>query len=547
MPSRRADGSNEVMSLPDVVILVHGTFAASPDEDGPAWWQRGSEHWRWLRAHLPAGVELPGESARLFAWDGRNSQISRLHAANRLLALMLELERQGRGYHLIGHSHGGSVIWEALVSAEVTRRHRTVYAELRRALNDPSIRLGDAPIIAERDDEHAPGYVKFKTRYLPRPAEYAAVEGWIGLPGLRSWTTVGTPFMHHLPARRPFVTGWGSRDLSLGAASARRARRAQLVELLLPLTLILPFFCLLAMPFVPRALLSAGAASVLAPLLLAGWLAAFWVSGRRRYAESLLAREHAALRAAGRYCGRWLGLWSPADEAINALSASARHDVGYEWLCTPVEQRERRDVPALPVPFPVPRLALPAPVGAAHLLPDVLLMAPLRFTRPAVALANRWLEPVWRRGVAKALTRTAQGCDLPAAVAAYVSPWPLPLAGARAHPGLPAAAIARLEQAVAGHNAALGPRARELLMLAALEGLPGALRAAGEDPAAAAGLVHTAYFADEDVRELMLRHICRHRSPGGEPVPAAGAPAAWLAAHQRAVHDRLAAAGPDPR
>jgi hypothetical protein len=61
MPSRRADGSNEVMSLPDVVILVHGTFAASPDEDGPAWWQRGSEHWRWHRS--PGGEPVPAAGA----------------------------------------------------------------------------------------------------------------------------------------------------------------------------------------------------------------------------------------------------------------------------------------------------------------------------------------------------------------------------------------------------------------------------------------------------------------------------------------------------
>jgi hypothetical protein len=516
--------------MPDLVILVHGTFATSDDEVGDAWWQRGSDTWEWLRTHLPPDVALLDESIRLFRWDGLNSQVSRLRAGNRLLAFLLELERQGRDYHLIGHSHGGSVIWEALVSAEVTRGEQVVYAELRRALNDPTIRLGDEPIIRERPDEHAQWFVKYKTRHIPQSREYAAVHAGIQLRGLRSWTTVGTPFMHFRPARRPLVTG------RLGS------NRQALTDLLLTVTLTLPVFFLAAVIIAgfananwPQAVYGSSVANELAPVFVVWWLIAFWVTGQRRYATSLLVRERAGLRAAQRFAGRWLGLWSPADEAINTLSASVAHGVEYERLHQSVVRRVQQPAPALPVPFPLPRLRLPAPVGATHLLPDLPLVKPMRLTSPAVALANRWLEPLWRRMVAKALTRAAQGADLPHAVAAYVSPWPLPLAGARANEGLPEASITRLDRIVAGHNATLGPKAREFLMVAALEGLPSEGIEVGS-----AGLIHTAYFGDEGVRDLILRHIRRSRALAGFEAEPDDALSAWLTSHQRTVHGRLA-------
>ncbi|MEV4620571.1 alpha/beta fold hydrolase [Asanoa sp. NPDC049573] len=519
--------------MPDLVILVHGTFATSDDEAGEAWWQRGSQTWEWLAAHLPPDVVLLDDSIRLFTWDGDNSQISRLHAANRLLAFLLELERQGHTYHLVGHSHGGSVIWEALVSAEVTRGEQVVYAELRRALNDPTIRLGDEPLIRERPDEHAPGFVKYKTRHIPRAREYAAVRAEVQLRGLRSWTTVGTPFMRFLPTRRAFVTGWRSRGLCLGEHPGRQG----LTDLLLAASVTLPIFYLAVVVVAsstgarwPQVVAHSSVANALALPILLWWLVAIWVTGNRRHAESLLVRERAGLLAAHRFAGRWLGLWSPADEAINALSASVAHPVAYESLHEPVARRVRQPVPALPVPFPLPRLRLPVAVGATHLLPELPTVNPTRLTWPAVAAANRWLEPLWRRAVARALTRAAQGADLPHAVAAYVSPWPLPLAGARARAGLPDASIIRLDRIVAGHNATVGPKARELLLIAALEGPPSEGFTVGP-----AGLIHTVYFADEGVRELIVRHIRRSR---GHPEPD-DALSAWLTAYQCAVHGSL--------
>ena len=40
-------------------------------------------------------------------------------------SICLELESEGRGYHLVGHSHGGSVIWHALCRARLYRKDLT--------------------------------------------------------------------------------------------------------------------------------------------------------------------------------------------------------------------------------------------------------------------------------------------------------------------------------------------------------------------------------------------------------------------------------------
>ncbi|GAB3850331.1 hypothetical protein GCM10027610_075120 [Dactylosporangium cerinum] len=535
---------------PDVVILVHGTFAGpkddTDDEPGDAWWQRDSDYCRWLRANLPPGAALP-DDVQVFRWTGHNSQVRRLEAANRLLALMIELEAQGRGYHLVGHSHGGSLIWEALISAEVPRTHGVVYAQLRRALNDPSVRLAPEPIIPLRDDEHAPWFVKHKTRYLPRTSEFRAIEAAIQLRGLRSWTTVGSPFLRYLPARRPAVPGWGSQALSLRPATGWRAVRRQLLDLLVTTTITAPFSFLAVLIVAgamfharwPGAVMHSGVANALALPVVLCWAAAYWLLGAQGYANTLLARERAAQRAFRRHAPRWLGLWAPTDEAINVLSASAPTGVDYEWLCAPADRRDRRDFGAPSDPVPLPRLRIRAPRSATHLLPDVVRIAPRRAAVPLVWLANRLLEPWWRRRIAAALHGMAQGSDLPAAVLAFASPWPLPLRGARTVTGLPDEVAARLADRAAGQNAALGPALRELLMAAALDGVPAAMRGLHGSLTEAGAMVHTSYFADPDVRELIRLHIERTCTISRDTT--AGPLAAWLTEHQAAVAARVAA------
>ena len=99
------------------VIFVHGTFASSELDEGLGWWQRGSEFWRTVSTKLCAEVELPLER-RLFRWSGENLERARYEAATVLLNDWLRpLEAEGTSYHLVGHSHGGNVIRQAIVIA----------------------------------------------------------------------------------------------------------------------------------------------------------------------------------------------------------------------------------------------------------------------------------------------------------------------------------------------------------------------------------------------------------------------------------------------
>jgi hypothetical protein len=104
-----------------VLLLVHGTGATAPEDEGDLWWQRGSYFSVDLERLVGRSVSCP--EGQIFRWSGANSERARRQAALDLLAeWLLAFEREGRPYHLVGHSHGGSVIWEALV--EATRQNK---------------------------------------------------------------------------------------------------------------------------------------------------------------------------------------------------------------------------------------------------------------------------------------------------------------------------------------------------------------------------------------------------------------------------------------
>jgi hypothetical protein len=96
------------------IISVHGTFAAGA-EDGEQWWQRGSPFERHLQDCIEG--ETGALSLQRLRWPGLNSETSRQAAAQALLGRCRTLERTGERYVLIGHSHGGSVISNALLLA----------------------------------------------------------------------------------------------------------------------------------------------------------------------------------------------------------------------------------------------------------------------------------------------------------------------------------------------------------------------------------------------------------------------------------------------
>jgi hypothetical protein len=97
------------------IISIHGTYASKPKEEGDQWWQRGS----YFERHLRECVETDGGtlSFQPLMWDGKNEESSRLRAAKELVERCKALEGSGERYFLIGHSHGGSIISNALLLA----------------------------------------------------------------------------------------------------------------------------------------------------------------------------------------------------------------------------------------------------------------------------------------------------------------------------------------------------------------------------------------------------------------------------------------------
>jgi pimeloyl-ACP methyl ester carboxylesterase len=101
------------------IVTIHGTFASGP-EQGEAWWQLGSNFGRTLTELVLPEDGLVEQVP--FVWDGANTEVARRSAGADLLKKLVKLETAGRRYILIGHSHGGSVIANALLDAAQARR-----------------------------------------------------------------------------------------------------------------------------------------------------------------------------------------------------------------------------------------------------------------------------------------------------------------------------------------------------------------------------------------------------------------------------------------
>jgi len=102
---------------PIVVLLIHGTGASSENAEGSAWWQRKSDFYDSFQRELGGSCQVNPDFRpnRIWHWSGSNSEFARRIAGQNLADIIAGYEKEQTPYSLIGHSHGGSVIWHALV------------------------------------------------------------------------------------------------------------------------------------------------------------------------------------------------------------------------------------------------------------------------------------------------------------------------------------------------------------------------------------------------------------------------------------------------
>lgn len=432
------------MTKDEVVILVHGTFAGDPADEGSKWWQKGSDAWVQLEDALPNGVTMD----HVFHWDkGPNSQRSRMEAGHKLLQRLYELEGRDHGYHLVGHSHGGSVIWECLKLAALHGRHREKGGQDSRSHD---------------------------------------------LDNLRSWTTIGTPFLEFVPAGRGGIPmpvppkGKGRRLLKLFMKPARLAIRfIDLILFLMVAAIVVLFPIGIITAFIQD---YTNTADVSPYLFLAMVLAMFAYAGVvlvgasafMKFAEATQAmtrwlNSNLALRTFGE---KWLGIVSKEDEALAALGAS------------------------IDLHLPVIEERLPDKKGMKVFYSDSLFRS-VRWLRNRLnPIYNSFVPSFGNRFISRQIASSIQGNDWPGCVAASATT--NPCADPEFSPVLPK----KVDEEVislANHRAAeVIPEVRSLLYT--FDGgnlqLPADLKA---DPTS--GLVHNSYFSVPGVIELIASHI----------------------------------------
>ncbi len=455
------------------VILVHGTFASSAEDHGTGWWQIGSPAHRDLEKRLPPGVSLASEG-ELFRWSGENGERARSKAAAQLLDHLQQHEASGRPYHLIGHSHGGSVIWSAL-------------------------RLATA-----RNQE---------------------------LKSLRSWSTVGTPFLHH-QSRSPWSVG-NIACMIMALLMLNPAARCLHGLVQMPYKVMTGQ---MEEGFIIRPAEEAGVvvATVRAPVLwgleslgmrftetesgirlgnfdpesgesvahfmfcsVDGWLILFAIA-LLGYFTLLLAsfflssvsevlritwEKRLEQRAFANYRGRWLGIWTPDDEAINGLRATMELSVSFIGTLAVRERVFVSDVFSIPS-RPIYRLFAP--------------------------IYNRFFRPLLDSRIREIVVKTAQGNDRPAAQVIAVSPHPILPPPTTFAPPLPQSLQTRIRLQADKHANDLGPKLRVLLSQPTLST---GFEAFAKD-LSGRELVHTSYFDHSDVMDLLGLNIswCRGRN-----------------------------------
>ena len=398
-----------------IIVSVHGTFSATEQHEGTQWWQYGSRFWQALSQELPEKYSQI-QKEQTFHWSGENSAAERRSAAKNLLVLIRAFEENQQPYHLIGHSHGGSVIWEALLLAN--RKSRSKWAK-----------------------------------------QAATTDGFIPLQYLRSWATVGTPFVISKP-------------------SALRI----LMAMVTGIVALISFLYILFSPFikgVEEAAQSAGAGweVVLANLVVFYIVLSPTLAGLE--SEQVDRERRSAHDVIKNFGSRWLCLWHSNDEAINGLRAA----MGLSGKVVP-----RRSILGKAFAFPIlSRLYLP--------LSFFFFTPVLNFV--LAPLGDRY---VWRKIKDKSVGNDRPGAHANRVETMPVSGYPgIPSIPQRVENDLGAEADAALQEAAATFRSMLGRLGNGMG-----KGLFEELKASG---LSGRELIHTSYFDNPDITILVGEHI----------------------------------------
>lgn len=445
-----------------VAIMVHGTYAAQEEDSGTNWWQTGSTVAQRIEKLLP-GLVRAAKEKEIFHWSGDNSDRARSKAAAKLVRHLRQLEAQGQSYHLVGHSHGGSVIWNALKMTVLTKRP---------------------------------------------------------LQGLRSWTTVGTPFMHHRSPGALNIKNLLGLIVGLLLLVPAMAAPKQLLKIAYnvavdnrtaivlqpdhsviysrvvrsPVLTLVDFFgipvdqrpdgihvgsydAIGSMPLAKYYFATPEGLFLLVLLCALSYLFIhFAVLCISPAIESYRIRIEQRLHrlAFDSYGSCWLGLWSPDDEAINGLRATLDITVSFVGKMHPREVVYLTDILAL------------------LWRPYFWLIGPIynRFVRPAVDEKVRTL-----------VIRSAQGSDRPTATLVDVTPVPIANPTFSA-PSLPALLNVKLLAFSNRHAHDLVPKLRRLMAQSTFTGFESfGKNLSGNE------LVHTSYFEQDEVIKLIAANM----------------------------------------
>ncbi|MCP4189154.1 MAG: hypothetical protein GY768_00855 [Planctomycetaceae bacterium] len=446
------------------VILVHGTFAARDGDVGDSWWQQGSSTWNELQKRLPVGTDLV-DQGQVFHWSGENSERARIKAGQDLLKLFRRFEEEGVGYHVIGHSHGGSVIWHALRSAELQnywlpRLHSwaTVGTPFLQHQTRSRWSLINAINIVLALVLLKPAYTTFRRlvqysiaaitggdiEILTNATNDSAIVQIVRAPGLKILELLGVPV--NLTGEKIQV---GSFDPSSGDSFVNHLfMTTEGITILIVAVIYIYVLVNLAFMF-------------LNPVL-----------------ESLRMRSEKRLeqRCSQRFGKRWLGIWSPDDEAINGLTATLRLSVSFVAKMGP---RER------------------------VLFSDVLSLVSQPYYWLLSPIFNRFIRPLLDDFIRSYIAKTAQGNNRPAAEVVGVSEVPLSTVARSSFPPIPAWINARIVASSNRYTVDLAPKLRRLLSSTCI--LTG-LDAFGHE-LSGRELVHTSYFEHSEIQDLLAMHI----------------------------------------